>query len=309
MKAIDVAVVGGGPAGLSASLILGRCRRTVVVIDAGQTRNRRSDALNGYLTRDGIPPARFLRAARREVRGYGVKFVRGTAIHAAIGRDGVFRIRLRSGRTLLARKLLLATGVRDRLPAIPGLSRMYGTSVHHCPYCDGWEHRGRMLVAFGDGRKALGLALSLRTWSDTVVACTNGVALTRAQEQRARLNGIAVRSEPVARLQGRAGLLRRVIFRSGPPLRCDALFFNTGQLQRSDLPRRLGCSFKSNGGVHTDKHQCTGVPGLYLAGDADKDVQFVVVAAGEGATAAVAINQELQAEDQLGSARSHRAAR
>jgi thioredoxin reductase len=174
---------------------------------------------------------------------------------------------------------------------------LYGSSVHHCPYCDGWEHRGERLAAYGKGRAAVGLALSLRTWSDRVVACCDGERLSEEDRALAERNEIGVREDGVVRLEGDDGELRRIHFERGAPLECDALFFNTGQVQRSDLPRRLGCSFKDDGGVRTSDRQCTDVPGLYLAGDADKDVQFVIVAAAEGATAAVAMNRELQDED------------
>ncbi len=204
---------------------------------------------------------------------------------------------LTDGEELAARKLLVATGMRDHVPRIDGLEPLYGISVHHCPYCDGWEHRDKRLAAYGEGDAALGLACSLRTWSPRITACTIGGAIDEEMRARAARLGIDVREEPVTRLEGEGGLLRRIHFDSAAPLDCDALFFNTGQAQRSDLPRLLGCDFKSDGGVATNDRQCTGVPGLYLAGDADRDVQFSIVAAAEGAVAATAINRELQDED------------
>lgn len=292
----DVIIIGGGPAGKSAALVLARCRRSVLLIDEGKGRNRASRSLNGYLTRDGTRPSRFLALARVELARYGVKFLAGTVRDAARRADGCFNVTPARGRALVARKLLLATGVQDVLPAIEGVTDFYGVSVHHCPYCDGWEHAGEPLAAYGSGRKAIGLAQLLRVWSDDVVACTNGGRLSAADRSRARDLGIALRTERVVRLEGRAGSLRLVHFESGPPLPRRALFFNTGQFQRSDLPRRLGCEFKKNGGVKTDKRQGTCVAGLFLAGDAEKEVQFVIVAAAQGATAATAINGELVEE-------------
>jgi len=291
---LDALIIGGGPAGLSAALVLGRCRRSVLVVDAGQQRNRRSEAMNGYLTRDGIPPSEFLLQARSEVARYGVEKRACAAIDARRERDGSFTVELEGGETLRARTLLLATGVRDALPAIEGLDSLYGTSVHHCPYCDGWQHRDRRLVAYGSGDASVGLALTLRTWSEHVTACSAGDAPTSEFRGHAERNGIGLRESQVVRLEAQAGVLHRVVFADGTTLECDALFFNTAQAQRSDLPRRLGCTFKEDGGVRTDDRQCTGIPGLYLAGDAEKEVQFVIVAAAEGAVAATAINRELQ---------------
>lgn len=293
----DVIIVGGGPAGLSAALVLGRCRRRVAVCDAGSPRNAAARRLHGYLTRDGTEPAEILRLGREEILRYGVEF-RSAEVTAAACVDGGFEVGLDTGERLRSRKLLLATGVRDELPEIPGLKELYGTSVHHCPYCDGYEHRDRPLAAYGPGRAAIGLALSLRTWSAEVTACTDGRGGVRREErERLAAAGVALRTERVTRLESEGGRLARIIFESGPPLACEALFFNTGQAQRSPLALQLGCRLNRQGGVRTSSRQHTDVPGVYLAGDADKDVQFVIVAAAEGATAAVAINRELQGED------------
>ncbi len=294
----DAIIIGGGPAGLSAALVLGRCRRSVTLIDDARQRNRASASLNGYLTRDGVPPAEFLSLARAEAAGYGVRFVDAT-VDAAEPVPGGFAVRTAapSAARFTARRLLLATGVRDILPDIPGLRDLYGVSVHHCPYCDGWQHRDRRIAAFGRGRRAVGLARALRTWTQHLLICTDGGRITPAERSVARRLGADLREERVARLEAAEGNLRRVHFVSGPPAECDALFFNTGQVQRSTLPRALGCDFKRDGGVKTNRRQGTCVPGVFLAGDAAKDVQFVIVAAAEGATAAVAMNAELQDED------------
>lgn len=299
MADYDVAIIGAGPAGLNAALVLGRCRRRIVVLDHGRPRNSAALHMHGYLGHDGIGPAEFRALGRRECERYGVEFIDAEATAACRCGPSLceFEVQLAGRPPLTARKLLLATGVRDRLPAIENIADFYGTSVHHCPYCDGWEHRERRLAAVGRGSLAVGLALALRTWSDQVTACTSGVAIDAADRQRLDRCGIVHRQEAPMRLEGRDGQIERLHFAAGPPLSCDALFFNSEQMQRSTLPAQLGCECDDAGLLVTQGKQGAGVPGLYLAGDADGDVQFAIVAAAEGAIAATAINRELQDED------------
>lgn len=304
----DVIIIGGGPAGLSAALVLGRCRRKVLVFDDGRPRNRWAARSHNFLTRDGVPPMRLLELGRAEVMRYGVEVREGHVERAACcrldprrgGQRTAFEVQLADGSVYRSQKLLLATGVRDVLPDVPGLRDFYGKGVHHCPYCDGYEYADKRLVALGeDAKTAVGLAVSLRTWSERVTACTNGVACDAELAERAERNGIAVRCERIVRLEGRKKppRLQRIVFEDGDAIGCEGLFFNTGQYQKSDLPAQLGCEFQDDGKIVTQGKQHTCVSGLYLAGDADGDVQFVIVAAAEGATAATAINRDLQDED------------
>lgn len=291
----DVVIVGAGPAGLSAALILGRCRRTVLVCDMGRPRNAASRALHGYLTRDGIPPFEFLDTARQELARYETVRVRQIEVtDAACRADRRFDVALGDGTVVRARKLLLATGVVDNVPAIDGLRELYGRSVFHCPYCDGWEVRDQPLAIYGHGARGLGLALELTAWSRDLTLCTDGPAEI-GPDDLARLarNGIAVREERIARLDGRDGILTHVVFESGERLPRRALFFTTGQVQRSDLSARLGCEITEKGTVRTGKYETTHLEGLYVAGDASRAVQWVIVAAAEGAEAAFAINTDL----------------
>ena len=292
----DVAVVGGGPAGLSAGLMLGRCRRRVLLLDLGQPRNRRSHALHGYLTRDGLSPAAFVELGRAELEAYGVE-LRAIGVTGASCRDDGYRLSLADGSEEDARYLLIATGVIDDLPAIPGFDACYGRSIFHCPYCDGWEWRDRPLAAFGRGTEVAGLALGLKTWSADVVVCTHGTRLDRRLRDRLDRNGIRVRLEPISRIEHADGALIRVAFASGDPLQRDALFFATGQHPQSSLAIALGCTLNHRGTVKTGTQCGTNVPRLFVAGDASRDAQFVVVAAAEGVKAAVAINKALQLEE------------
>jgi thioredoxin reductase len=292
----DVVVVGGGPAGLSAALMLGRCRRTVLVCDMGEPRNRRSRSLHGYLTRDGIVPSDFNDLGRRELPCYGVEFRRVGITGAEFDNDH-YRVAMADGGHEQARFLLIATGVIDDLPGIVGFEECYGRSIFHCPYCDGWECRDRRLAAFGRGSMAEGLALSLRTWSRDVVLCTNGTRISRRVHERLARNQITVRTETIVRLDHQDGILTALNFDGGDPLERDALFFNTGQHPQSELAIKLGCALTRQGTVLTGNLCDTNVPRVFVAGDASRDAQFVVVAAAEGVKAAVAINKALQAAE------------
>ena len=292
----DVIVVGGGPAGLSAALMLGRCRRNVLLCDLGQPRNKRSRALHGYLTRDGIPPTKLNALGRAELETYGIE-VRQAGVTAVKRVKGHFRVSLGRDGVERSRFVLLATGVVDDLAAIRGLDDCYGRSVFHCPYCDGWEWRDRRLVAFGRGTKSAALALSLKTWSRDVVVCTHGTPIDSVMRDRLKRNGIDIRSDRVARLGHRGGLLQSITFERGDALPCDALFFTSNQHPQSPLAVSLGCQLNKKGVVSTGLLCDTNVPGVFVAGDASRDAQFAVVAAAEGVKAAVAINQTLQREE------------
>lgn len=297
----DAIIVGGGPSGLSAALVLGRSRRRVLVIDAGRPRNYASRGIHNLLTRDGVHPHTFATLARAEVEKYGVEVRRETVVAVRRTADD-FRVTDARKRTFLCSVLLLATGVTDRLPQIGNIERFYGAGVHHCPYCDGYEHRDEQIAAYGSPRAGLGLGANLLNWSKHVTVLTDGRRMNAELARQAEALEIDVRTERVLELRSvrgkdrpsRGDPLGRVVFVGGAELRISALFFNTGQSQRSKLPINLGCVLDRNGGVMRDRKQRTGVPGLYLAGDASKDVQFVIVAAAEGAKAGVAMNRELQ---------------
>lgn len=292
----DVIIVGAGPAGLSAALMLGRCRRTVLVCDTGCPRNAASKALHGYLTRDGVAPGELLAIGRKELETYEtVEFRPVEVVDARWCKDEQrFEVALASGERFRSRKLLLATGMADNLPEVDGIRELYGKSVFHCPYCDGWELRDQPLAIYGRGERGHGLALELTVWSGDLVLCSNGPCELR-DNQRERLvrNGVAIREQPIARLEGRDGILQHIVFENGERLPRRGLFFTEGQFQQSHLSTALGCEFNEKGTVRTGKYETTHLPGLFVCGDASRRVQWVVVAAAEGAEAAFAINTDL----------------
>jgi thioredoxin reductase len=293
----DVIIVGAGPAGLSAALILGRSLRKVLVCDTGHPRNAASRAMHGYLTRDGMPPSEFLRVAREQMQQYETVELLNAEVVAAECVNGRFRVTLNGGIQHVSRKLLIATGVSDNLPDLPGFRELYGVAVFHCPYCDGWELRHRPLAIYGRGSRGYGLSLELTGWSRDLVLCTDGPG-ELDDDQRAKLqkHGIAVREDRVLRLEGQ-DRLERIVFATGEPLAREALFFTTGQTQQSRLAHNLGCAINDKGTVRTGKYETTHLSGLYVAGDASRAVQWVIVAAAEGAEAAFAINTDLLKED------------
>lgn len=300
---LDVIVVGGGPAGLSAALMLGRCRRNVLVLDDGEPRNKASHAMHGFLTQDGMSPAHFLSISREQLLPYpSVTILKLRAVDASREGEG-FVVHTSDGRSFHGRKLLLAAGVIDHLPSQPGFQDLYGISVFVCPYCDGWELRDQPLAVYGKGDdKGAGLALEMTLWSNDIVLCTDGPSeLTTQGLRRLTKHGISVRQERIICLRGNGRIPHNapfdLVFESGPVLRRTGLFFNTGRHQASDLAARLGCDTFEAKGCKVDSKQMTNIAGLYVAGDASRDVLQVIVAAAEGAQAAIAINAALLDED------------
>jgi thioredoxin reductase len=290
----DVIIVGAGPAGLSAALVLARACRRVLVFDHGQPRNGSARALNGYLTRDGIAPHDFLAIAREELARYPAVAILDVEVADAAFDEGRFSVTTVDNRRFSARKLLLATGVVDHVPDIPGLRELYGKSVFHCPYCDGYELRDQPLAVYGCDERGYGLSLELLGWSKDVVLVSDGpCGVDAGGLARLANHRIKVREEKVVRVEGRDGQLERIIFDAGEPLERRAMFFTTGQTQRSHLADALGCEFNEKGTVRTGPYETTHLHGLYVAGDASRAVQWVIVAAAEGAEAAYSINQDL----------------
>ena len=256
-----------------------------------------------FLTRDGIPPEDFLSIAREQLQPYDSVELRSIRVTDAKRMTGGFEITLEAQdekpeARVTARKLLLATGVVDKLPEIEGLTDFYGTSVFHCPYCDGWEMRDQPLAVYGNGENGCGLALELSFWSRELVLCTDGPSeLSKEDRESLVKRKIEVREEKIIRLEGGNGRLERIVLDAGEPLLVRGMFFSTGHEQGSGLAKELGCKFTSEGSVDTGEYEITSVPGVYAAGDASRRAQFVIVAASEGAQAALAINKELMKED------------
>jgi len=290
--------VGGGPAGLSAALVLGRSGRRALLCDAGTPRNAAAHAMYAFLSRDGIAPASFRRAARAQLRRYPGVEVRDWRVLRAWGRDGAFGIEMEAGRRASGRKVLLATGLFDVLPPIEGIERFFGRSAFNCPYCDGWEMRTRPVAVYGRGTRGLEMARGLSAWTSDIVLFTDGPSNLGGRDRRllAR-NGVRLEERRIRRLVGRNGRLQQVELQDGARIARGALFFDTPSYQQCELAASLGCRFTRDGGVRCGKYEATDVPGVYVAGNTIKDVHLAIVAAAEGAKAAIGINKALTRED------------
>jgi thioredoxin reductase len=302
MTMYDVAIVGGGPAGLNAALVLGRCRRRVLLCDSGTPRNAVSRGVNGFLSRDGILPGDLRRVSREQLARYESIEIRDVEVTdaecAGVEGGGPFHLTLAGGERVGARKLLLATGLTEELPEIEGLTELWGQSVFNCPYCDGWEERDQPIAVYGRGSRGKGLALELLGWSRDLVLLTDGPSdLAAADRDLLERNRVRLHEEPVGRLEGRAGRLERIRFRNGEVLERSALFVAGSERNLPGLVPQLGCDLTARGTVRTGANEATNVPSLYVAGDASRRVHFAIVAAAEGAMAAFAINNELLDED------------
>ena len=283
---LDTVIVGGGPAGLSAALVLGRARRRVLVLDTGKPANRFSNGIGGLLAQTRVAPADLRAAGREQLDGFpNVEVRECEVLDAATVGDG-FAIKLDGGE-VLTRSLVLAHGLRYDPPPIPGVQGLWGRSVFHCPFCDGWEVRDLSLAVHGSGPEAAQSALVLSGWSRDVVLLTDGPANLNGERGALDRAGVRVREEPVRQLVGGEGWLDRIEFESGPAEHRDALFVRTHRGQPNDLAGELGVELSAAGTIVIDGDGRTGVRGVYAAGDAATE-QFRSVANAIGSGSRVA---------------------
>ncbi|MEU8342697.1 Thioredoxin reductase [Actinomadura meyerae] len=300
----DAAIVGGGPAGMAAALALGRVHRPVLLIDEGQGRNATAANVHNFLTRDGTPPADLRRLGREELAAYpAVRTLTGTVTGARPLDGRGFHLELADGGTASARRVLLATGLADDLPAPRGVRELWGRSAFHCPYCHGYECTGRQVAVLGAEPARVRLALQLSRFAAGVALCTGARPLDPALRAVLDEHGVAVHCEPVARLEGTDGRLEHIVFEDGTSLAREAVFVANVPRQRSDLAGRLACAAFPDGCVRVDEFARTSVPGVYAAGDMARRASMpmplaaVIAAAASGTVAAAALDQDLLSAD------------
>ncbi len=300
MNLYDVIIIGGGPAGLNAAVVLGRCMRKVLLFDHGQQRNRHSHGMHNFLTRDDISPSEFLKISRKELKKYGVKTRQVEIKRAKKNADEIFVVEDCNENIYHSKKLILATGLTDKLPEVEGINKFYGKSIYHCPYCDGSENRNKSIGVYAVNRSGIDVALTLKAWSKKITLYTDGKKYLREKDKELiKKNKIDVVLETISSFEGSGSQLKNIVFENGEKSFCEALFFSNGYEVQCHLVESLGCAVGKNNLAITDKSQQTNIPGLYVAGDLSKDMHFVVVAAAEGAKAGVYINKELTQENQL----------
>src|SRR3954454_21153561 len=297
--AVDVAVIGGGYSGISAGMWAARYRRRVAVIDGGQQRNRATQTAHGYLGFDGVSPATILERARADLSRYPhAEIIDGTEVDQVQSLPDGFLLQLTDDTTCEARRLILATGVRDLLPEIENFEDYYGKAVFTCPSCDGYEVQGQAVAVIGDSRQIAGLALSLLDWAASVTMIVDQSSSEQEDETRATVaeHGIKVVTGIPRALIGTDRHLQCLRLADDAVVDCEALFCTVGHEQRSDLAKQLGCDFTDEGCVSVDEHCNTSVEHVYAAGDMTPGPHLIQVAAAQGATAGVAAAQSLRGE-------------
>lgn len=294
----DCAIIGGGPAGLSAALVLGRARRKVIVFDDNQPRNRVIRETHGFLTRDGISQTEFKRLALRDLAHYDSVDIRNERIDVIRNKDKThFELATEDGTLFTSNKLLLATGLKDAQPNIPSIERFYGTSLFSCPYCDGWEMRDRPLAVIAD-KNVFKLAKEVYTWSEDVAVFTNGEGRLEEDERKQLLShDIQVYDDIITGLEGENGQLQSIRLEDGTLVPRTGGFVTPLWSHSNAFGKELGCEINENGGLLTDTYGRTTVWNVYAAGDAAHIVPAqLIIAAGTGSAAAIGINGDLTNE-------------
>jgi thioredoxin reductase len=298
MNIYDAVIVGAGSAGLSAALALGRARRKVLLLNGGEPRNAPTDASHNFFTRDGTPPSELLKIGVEQLEPYGTEIQSHNAERIKKTKD-TFELMLDNSQRVITRKIILATGVVDVLPDIPGFRELWGKHIHHCPYCHGWEVRDRPLAVYAQGELGYHFAIMIRHWSQDLVVCSDGDAKF-SNEQREHLKQLNLQliETPLERLETSDGELKEIILRDGSKLQREHIFMRPPHQQRSPLAAHLGCTMSDDGlYVKVDAKGETSVSGIYAAGDMTGPMHAVSQAVASGTLAGAMLNHALVFED------------
>ncbi|GAU66527.1 putative oxidoreductase [Streptomyces sp. NBRC 110611] len=294
----DVIVIGGGAGGLNAALVLARARRRVAVVDSGSPRNAPAAHMQGFLSRDGMAPQALLEVGRAELAGYGVEIIDAQVdgVDRVVGVPA-FDVRLSGGPVLSTRRVVVATGLRDELPEIPGVRERWGKDLLHCPYCHGYEVRDQPIGVLGTSPAAVQHALLLRQWSSDIVLFPHSLELTGEDRERLAARGVRIMEGTVKQLVVADDRLRGVELADGHAVPRSTVFVVSRMVPNDALLTELGCERDDQGWVATDRTGRTSVPGVWAVGNVVDPRALVISAAGMGSAAAFAINHGLVDED------------
>ncbi|MFX3673596.1 MAG: NAD(P)/FAD-dependent oxidoreductase [Paenisporosarcina sp.] len=298
----DCIVIGGGPAGLNATLVLGRARRNVLLIDSNNARNKITRESHGFITRDGVKPEEFRELAHKEFIKYNTIETEQDKVVEIIKDEMGFKIKTRKGNEWLTRKVILATGVIEQCPNVPKLGEFYGNSIFNCPYCDGWELKDQPLALFGLVDYTIHMAGILRNWSLDLIIFTNGEKVSKSQMKKINELNVEVETDIIQHLYGKSGMLEGIELKSGKLIPRSGGFITPELIQASDIGKKLGVKLDKTGGYKSDQVGRTNIPNLFVAGEASIIYPSqLIIAAASGVTTAMAVNVELIHNGILGS--------
>ena len=301
-KLFDCAIIGGGPAGLNAALVLGRARRNTLLFDNDSPRNAVTRESHGFITRDGVKPKEFREIAHQDISKYSYVVYERKQITSVIKNDCMFELMTSKNETYQSKTIIISTGLKDNLPDIDNISDYYGKSLFICPYCDGWEMRDKPLVVIIDEQdQSFHFIKTIYNWSKDLIVCTNGHPFSNYEQRRLIQNkGIKIIDDKIKNFVGENGQIEKVIFANGESLNRKGGFVLPNLSQSSDFAKQLGCEYNSLGGISVDSNGRTSIRGVYAAGDASIIAPAqLIIAAADGLRAAVGVNRDLIETDFL----------
>jgi thioredoxin reductase len=292
----DCAIIGGGPAGSNAALVLGRARRNVVLFDNDNPRNAVTQESHGFITRDGIKPKEFREIAYKEIAKYPSVMIQKKEVTSVTKNNQLFELVTSDKELYHSKNIIISSGLKDVLPEIENISDFYGKSLFNCPYCDGWELRDRPLVVIIDDHvQGFHFIQTIYNWSKDLVVCTNGRKFQNPEQKRLIHNkGIKIMENKIRNFAGKDGQMEKIIFENGESVDRKGGFVLPQLIQSSNFAKQLGCEYNSLGGISADSNGRTNIQGVYAAGDASVIAPAqLIIAAAEGLRAAVGVNRDL----------------
>ncbi|MEH6943204.1 NAD(P)/FAD-dependent oxidoreductase [Bacillus sp. JJ722] len=293
----DCAVIGGGPAGMTASLVLGRARRKIILFDDNKPRNAVTKESHGFLTRDGVKPSELKKIAHEELSNYPTVILKKTEVVQISKKEKLFSIETIEGGVYSARKIIFATGIKEVLPNIEGMHSFYGKSIFSCPYCDGWELKDKVIAIISNHQAIFEMIKLVYNWSKNLIVCTDGSNTIRNEERNElERRGIRLFNQKMKQIVGNEGMVKAIKFVDDTEVSIEGGFITPEWVPTTSIAQSLGCELDEKDGLNTDALGRTNIEGVYAAGDVTTPSQ-VIIAAGEGSKAAIGVNTDLTIED------------